>query len=136
MKYLFLTMLVTSLSLGCAPERQVDITLLTSTRDSSLIVDNDYIELTEGEAIGVQVQAVSGEETKATWRIQAKSENTSIVTAADTEDESTFVIVAKRPGSTELRFELRGKDRVYVPITVHPRGDWQETPGVAGASGN
>ncbi len=136
MKHLFMITLIASLSFGCAPERQVDITLLTSTRDSSLVVEDDYIELTEGEAIGVQVEAISGEETKATWSIQAKSENSSIATIADTEDESTFVIIAKRPGTTELRFELRGKDRVYVPITVRPRSDGQESRGAAGASGN
>lgn len=109
------------LSWGCAPEKQVDISLLTSARDDALVVEDDHIELTEGIAIGVRVDAVSNDETQADWGVRATSENGSIAYISETEDDRTFVIIGKRPGKTELRFELRGSDLVYVPITVHPR---------------
>lgn len=130
--------LAASLALvSCGREESVSITLLTEPREGQVISD-DFIELVEGQAIGVRVVAVQNDEPEESWTVEVSAENPNVIGFFPGIQENVFVLSGAAPGSTRLRFLLDGRYEVYVDSEVVPREDFEPTvpePNLGGAGG-
>lgn len=134
---------------GCKKERGVEMTLETTPR-AGQIVQDDFVQLLEGQAMGVRVVAVKKNRVQSNWSVEARPENPAILRVQesagekdkkkkDQEDGELFVFSAPTAGTTEIRFRLDGKHEVFVDAHVVAREDWEPTVPPAdfgGASGN
>ena len=121
---------------GCKKERSVEMTLETTPREGQLVQD-DFIELVEGQAMGVRVVAVKKDRLRPNWSVDARAENPSILRVQEAaggtkkeekkEDGKLFVISAPEAGLTQIRFRLDGRHEVFVDAHVTARGDWEPT---------
>jgi hypothetical protein len=129
---------------GCKKERSVEMTLETIPREGQIVQD-DFVELLEGQAIGVRVIGVKKDRVVPHWSVEARPENPAILRVQEVagekkkEDGQLFVFSAPEAGSTQIRFRLDGKHDVFVDAIVEPRDAWEPTVPPAdfgGASGD
>lgn len=118
---------------GCKKERSVEMTLETTPR-AGQVVQDDFIEMREGQAMGVRVVAVKKDRIRPNWSVEGRPENPSIIRIQEAagekkkdDDGQLFVISAPEAGSTQIRFRLDGQDEVFVDAQVIERPDWEPT---------
>ncbi len=118
---------------GCKKRRSVEMTLETTPR-SGQVVQDDFIEMQEGQAMGVRVVAVKKDTVRPNWSVEGRPENPAILRIQEVagekkreEDGQLFVISAPEAGSTQIRFRLDGKHEVFVDAHVTERPDWEPT---------
>lgn len=126
---------VLALASGCKKERSVEMTLETMPREGQIVQD-DFIELVEGQAMGVRVVAVKKDRLRPNWSVEARPENPTILRVQEAatekkkekkEDGRLFVFSAPEAGTTQIRFRLDGKHEVFVDAHVAAREDWEPT---------
>lgn len=121
-----------SLASGCKAERSVEMTLVTLPREGQFLQD-DFIELVEGQAMGVRVMGLKKESVRPHWTIEARAENPAVLRVQETagekekEDGQLFVISAPGAGTTQIRFRLDGRHEVFVDAHVIAREVWDPT---------
>lgn len=121
-----------SLATGCQVERSVEITLVTLPREGQFVQD-DYVEIVEGQAMGVRVIGLKKDVVRPHWTIEARPENPAVLRVQETEGEKEredgklFVISAPAAGATQIRFRLDGRHEVFVDAVVTPRPEWEPT---------
>lgn len=131
---------------GCKKERSVEMTLETIPREGQIVQD-DFVELIEGQAMGVRVVAVKKNRLRPNWSVDARPENPSILRVQEVagekkkkeekeEEGRLFVFSAPTAGTTQIRFRLDGKDEVFVDAHVVARDDWEPTVPPANFGGN
>jgi len=130
------------LTTACSPQHTVDIDWLTEPRNDQPVSD-ETIELVEGQALAVGVQAMLNRRLKG-WSIDASSSDTRIFSVElgpenrEDKDKQNWVISGLSPGTAELEFTLKGKFEVLVEVEVLARPRWTPTvgpPSVGGAGG-
>lgn len=122
------------LLMGCTREKEVEITLLTPLRTGQVVQDH-FIEMQEGQAMGVRVVGLKGGHQRADWSVEGRAENPSILAVRpSTRDEDKrsdegerFVISGSAAGTAQIRFRLDGRHDVYVDAIVTERPEWEPT---------
>ncbi|HXS16452.1 MAG TPA: hypothetical protein VN764_04670 [Polyangiaceae bacterium] len=110
-------------ALGCSSERDVDMSLVTTSMDGQS-VSHDQIELGEGQALGIRVYAVKNGKVKDDWNVRATSRDPSVAHVRQTTKQHVFAINGAKAGHTQIGFKARDRT-VYVDVTVYPRPEWQ-----------
>lgn len=129
LKKAFAAAVLLSSASGCQVERSVEMTLVTLPREGQFVQD-DFVELVEGQAIGVRVIGMKKDMVRPHWTIEARPENPAILRIQeaagekDEEDGKLFVISAPGAGVTQIRFRLDGRHEVFVDALVTPRDEW------------
>ena len=122
---------------GCKRERTVEMSFESVPRDGQ-VVQNDFIEMREGQAMAVRVVAVEKGERQPQWTVEARSRNSAFLRVQEKSslptdhdegepDGEVFVISAPRAGDTEIKFILDGEFEVIVDAQIASRGDWKPT---------
>lgn len=109
---------------GCGSEKAVTITLITQPREGQQVTD-EYVELQEGHAIGVRVEALQNGEVRENWSIDLRAENSAVVGVFPGVEENVFVLSGATAGTTDLHFVLDGRHDVLVDARVVARQDWE-----------
>jgi hypothetical protein len=117
---------------GCAREKEVELTLLTPLRTGQVVQDH-FIEMQEGQAMGVRVVGMKSGQLRPDWSVEGRGENPSILAVRPStrsekkgdDDGERFVISGSAAGATQIRFRLDGRHDVYVDAIVRERPEWE-----------
>lgn len=118
-------------TVACTPERSVEMSFESTPQDGQ-VVQNDFIEMREGQAMVVRVVAVKKDEVQPEWSVEAKSEDSSKLKIQrkyeeDDGDGEVFVFSAPQSGDAEITFTLDGEFEVVVDAQIAARGEWEPT---------
>lgn len=120
---------------GCQREKSVEITLLTPLRTGQVVQDH-FIEMQEGQAMGIRVVGLKKGQMRADWSVEGRAENPSVLAVRPStreeekrrdDDGERFIISGSAPGTAQIRFRLDGQYDVYVDAIVQERPDWEPT---------
>jgi hypothetical protein len=112
-----------SLLSGCAPERWVQIDLVTTPRPGQS-VERERIQLVVGQALGIELTAFKNDDPREDWTVEGRSSNVTVFRIEETKQQNIWSVSGVYPGKAEIRFVIDGRFQSFVQVDVRERGDW------------